>query len=75
MLENQKFDEYFVQVIKAQAKKCEFGELEDSLVKDMIGTRSNSAIERLFTEKDLELGKAVTICRSTKRTHDWQGAA
>jgi hypothetical protein len=32
-LENQKFDEYLGQV-KAQAKKCEFEELEDSLVKD-----------------------------------------
>jgi hypothetical protein len=58
-LENQKFDEYLVQV-KAQSKKCEFGELEGSLVKDMIvlGKRSNSVRERFFTEKDLKLGKA-----------------
>jgi hypothetical protein len=64
-MENQKFDEYLVQV-KAQAKKCEFGELEDSLVKNMIvlGTKSNSVRERLFSEKDLELGKAITIYRS-----------
>jgi hypothetical protein len=31
LLENQKFDEYLVQV-KVQAKKSEFSELEDSLV-------------------------------------------
>jgi hypothetical protein len=70
-LKNQKFDEYLVQV-KAQAKKCEFGQLEDSLVKDMkvLGTRSNSVRERLFTEKDLELGKAVTICRSAEQAHE-----
>jgi hypothetical protein len=66
-LENQKFDEYLVQ-IKAQSKKCEFGELKDSLVKDMIvlRTRSNSVRERLFIEKDL----AVTICRSAEQAHE-----
>jgi histidyl-tRNA synthetase len=34
------------------------------------GTRSNSVRERLFTEKDLELGKMVTICRSAEQTHE-----
>jgi hypothetical protein len=55
--------------VKAQAKKCEYAELEDSLVKDMIvlGTRSNSIREWLVTEKDLELGKAVTFCRMAEQ--------
>jgi DNA-binding transcriptional MerR regulator len=41
-------------------------------VKDMIvlKTRNNSVRERLFTEKDLELGKAVTICRSAEQKHE-----
>jgi hypothetical protein len=43
-LETQKFDEYLVQV-KAQAKKCEFGELEDSLVKEVIVLRTRSVRE------------------------------
>jgi hypothetical protein len=70
-LENQKFDEYLVQ-IKPQPKKCEFGELQDSLMKDMIvdKTRSNSVRERLFIEKELELGKTVTICRSAEQAHE-----
>jgi hypothetical protein len=70
-LENQKFDDYLLQV-EAQAKNCEFGELEDSLVKEMIvlGTRSNSVRVLLFTEKDLELGKAVTICRTGEQAHE-----
>jgi hypothetical protein len=69
-LENQKFD-YFVRA-KAQTKKCEFDEFEDSLVKDMIvlGTRNNSVRERLLTKKDLELGKAVTIYRSAEQAHE-----
>jgi hypothetical protein len=33
-MENQKFEENLIKV-KAQAKKCEFGELEDSLVVDI----------------------------------------
>jgi hypothetical protein len=57
--------------VKAQAKECEFGELEDSLVEGMIvlSTRSNSDRERLFTEtyRDLDLGKAVTFCRSAEQ--------
>jgi hypothetical protein len=67
-LEIQKFDDYLVQV-KEQVKKCDFGELEDSLVKNMIvlRTRSNSVRNLSFTEKGLELIKAVFICRSTKR--------
>jgi hypothetical protein len=46
--------------------------LEASLVKDMIvlGTRSNSVKERLFAEKDLELEKTVTICRSAEQANE-----
>jgi precorrin-2 methylase len=36
----------------------------------VLKTRSNSVIERLFTEKDLQLGKAVTICRSAEQAHE-----
>jgi hypothetical protein len=41
--------------LKHRPRNVKFGELEDSLVKDMIvlGTRSNNIRERLFTEKDL----------------------
>jgi hypothetical protein len=49
--------------LKAHVNKCEFGELEDSLVKDMIvlGTK--------IEEKDLELEKTVTICKSAEQAH------
>jgi hypothetical protein len=67
----QKFGGYLVQV-KAQAKKCDFGELEDSLVKNMIvlKTRSNIVGNWFFTEKDLKLVKTVIICRSTERAYE-----
>jgi hypothetical protein len=36
----------------------------------VLRTRSNSVREWLVTEKDLELGKAVTFCRSAEQAHE-----
>lgn len=66
--EGETFDE-FLTSIKAQAKKCQFDNLHDRLVKDKIvmGIRSNAIREKLLTEPDLTLEQATSICRAAEQ--------
>ena len=52
------------------SKSCEFGDLKDQLIKDKIvtGIPDNALRERLLREKDLNLDKAVQMCRAAETT-------
>ena len=68
---NFKTDEPFdtwVTFLRNKAKQCEFGEQQDSLIRDKIvyGIRDLAVKERLLREPDLTLGKCLDICRSVE---------
>ena len=49
-------------------KTCEFGELEDEMLRDQIVEKcfSRHLKERLLSQDDLDLAKAVKIARNTE---------
>jgi len=55
--------EQFVTDLKIRAQSCNFGELQDSMIRDrlVLGITSQRVRERLLREEDLTLGKAVQI--------------
>ena len=58
----------FVIRLKTLSKSCEFGELEESLVKDrlVVGIIGDSVRERLLGEDNLSLERAIQICKSAE---------
>ena len=56
--------------LKKLSSECEFDNLQDSLIKDMIvcGTKDNSLRERLLRECDLTLSKAISAGHAAEET-------
>lgn len=71
-LPEETIDQYLTR-IRVLSKNCEFGNLEDSLVKDRLvcGIRDHATRERLLREDDLVLDKATKLCKSAElvKTH------
>ena len=67
--EGQNFHD-FVTELKKLSSECEFDNLQDSLIKDMIvcGTKDNSLCERLLRECDLTLSKAISAGHAAEET-------
>ena len=65
--ENENFDEFFTR-IKKMSEDCEFNQLRDSLIKDMIiiGLKDKKLQERLLRENDITLEKVLTNCRASE---------
>ena len=65
--EVEKFDEFFTRLRK-MSEDCEFNELRDSLIKDMIiiGLRDKKLQERLLRENDITLEKVLSNCRASE---------
>ena len=57
--------------LKAKARYCDFGDQEDLLIRDKIvfGIRNTQLKERLLRESDLQLEKALDICRIAETSH------
>ncbi|XP_077863696.1 uncharacterized protein LOC144348068, partial [Saccoglossus kowalevskii] len=66
-LEGETFDNFLTD-LRNKVKTCEYGPLSNSLIKDRIvqGIRSNQIIERLLRERNLDLDKAIDICRASE---------
>lgn len=66
---NEPIDAY-VTDLKNKAKDCEFAQLTDELIKDRVvcGVNNNTVRARLLRETDLNLAKAVNICRASEVT-------
>ncbi len=62
----------YVAELRKLARNCEFGELHDSIIRDRIvcGIRSNEVRKRLLREKDLNLERAVEMCKSSEFTEN-----
>ena len=52
------------------SETCEFGTLQDSLIKDRIvlGTQNKQVQVTLLNQKDLTLDKALSLCRNSELT-------
>lgn len=68
-VDGETFDEFFTKV-KTQSAKCEFGALNDSLVRDkiIIGIRNDKVREKLLSEDEVTLDRATQICRASELT-------
>ena len=60
--------EAFVTRLRTQAKKCEYGTLEEDLITDriVIGCRENVVRERMLREEGLKLERAILILKSAE---------
>lgn len=60
----------FVTTLRLRAKTCEFGDQEESLIRDrvVLGCTDCRLQERLLREPDLSLTKALQICRAAEAT-------
>ena len=67
--EGQSFDEFMTQ-LKNLSSDCEFGELKNSLIKDIvvIGVIDHSLRERMLREPNLTLERAKALEQSTEQT-------
>lgn len=66
---NESFDDFLIRA-QTQIKKCEFGNLEDRLLRDkiIIGVYSDKLRENLISESENNLEKVVSLCRASEVT-------
>lgn len=74
-MRNQQHEEPFTNFLtdlKRLIKSCEFGDQQDSLLRDRIilGIADKSLQERMLREVDLSLEKIVKLCRATEMGRD-----
>lgn len=62
----------YVVALKLLSKKCEFGSLEESLIRDRIVCGINSAVvrDRMLRMDELSLDKAIKICEADEVSAD-----
>ena len=67
----EKFDPYLIK-LRHLIKTCEYGALEDELLRDRIvtGTSNNNVRTWLLSESGLPLDRAIDICRSTEQAEN-----
>jgi hypothetical protein len=70
MREEDSVDEYVTQ-LKQLSENCEIGTLSESLIKDrlVLGIRDKNVKDRLLRKKNLDLVKAVEICKAAEITN------
>jgi hypothetical protein len=70
MREAESVDEYVTQ-LKQLSENCEFGTLSESLIKDrlVLGIKDKNVKDRLLRTKNLDLVKAVEICKAAEITN------
>lgn len=58
----------FLTKIQSQSNKCEFGDAHDSLIIDkiIVGVRNDLVREKLLSDADLTLGRAIQVCRENE---------
>lgn len=64
----ESFDEFLTK-LKNKIRNCDYEKLEDSILRDriIIGIKSKTTRERLLIENDLNLQKAIDICRAAEQ--------
>lgn len=66
---DESIDQYVTE-LRDLSSTCNFGSLTDNLIRDRIvlGIRDRSIKDRLLRIKDLDLNKALEVCRAAERT-------
>lgn len=66
--QDETFDEFLTR-IKTQSKKCNFGDLLDTLIRDNVVIRINvdAVREKLLSEDELTADKAIKLCRASEQ--------
>ncbi|KAG5888158.1 hypothetical protein JTB14_038284 [Gonioctena quinquepunctata] len=64
--------EQFVIDLKNKARSCEFGDLKESLIKDIMtcGLRSRNHREKLLQENEITLEDAVKMCLAVEKSRE-----
>ena len=72
--QGENFDAYLIK-LRYLIKTCEYGALEDELLRDRIvtGTSNNNVRARLLCESGLTLDRAIDICKSTEQAEQQLG--
>ena len=72
--QGEKFDTYLIK-LSHLIKMCEYGALEDELLRGRIvtGTSNNNVRARLLSESGLTLDRAIDICGSTEKAEQQLG--
>ena len=67
---NEMIDDYVLDLRKL-AKNCNYGELNDSIIRDMVimGVKDRATQECLLRENDPSLNRCVDIVRAAERAH------
>lgn len=70
-LDNENFDS-FLNELRKLAADCDFGTLQDRLIKDRIvcGIKDQRVKDRLLREADLTLTNTVNICKAAEQTEE-----
>ena len=70
----EKFDAYLIK-LRHLIKTCEYGAIEDELLRDRIvtGTSNNNVRAWLLSESGLTLDRVIDICRSTEQAEQQLG--
>lgn len=66
--QNTKSVDQYVTQLKSLANSCEFGNLKDSLIRNRLicGIKNSHVREKLLQDNDLNLQKAIEICRAAE---------
>ena len=66
---DESFDTY-LSALRSMSKSCNFGTLEESLIRDriVVGIKENSVRKRLLQESKLTLKDTIDICKSSETT-------
>ena len=58
----------FTTDLRLKSQSCEFGSLQDSLIRDrvVVGIRDSKIKERLLRDSDLTLERAIDICKANE---------
>lgn len=69
--DGESFTNYILE-LKRLAASCEYGNMKDQIIKDMIvsGTRDNRLRENLLKDNDLTLDKAITIAKASEKAQE-----
>ena len=69
--EQMSFDQ-FVTMLRNKAKGCEFGDIEESLIRDLIvtGINDNALREKLLEHEDLDLRTAIRLGQASEATRN-----
>jgi hypothetical protein len=68
---DERIDDFLI-TLRIKAKTCDYGEMEEQMIRDrlVIGCHDRRVQERLLREPNLDLNKALAICKAAESTRE-----